>query len=198
MSEDLDSVFGGNPQSNQGEPSQPGPTETLPQAKEIPGADLLSKSRKFSWALFAVILICFFLPFVQVSCQDQKLTSMTGLQLALGTEIEQESLFGPPTVKKVDGDLIVLSALLLAGTGLAFAFVKGKEGHLASALCGAVGFLLMLFTKMRLDDEVLKKGHGMLTVEYAFGFIAACLFFLLAAVAHGYLFMLARKMSNRS
>ncbi|MBP7147732.1 MAG: hypothetical protein KBD01_09320 [Acidobacteria bacterium] len=49
-----------------------------------------TKAGKFSPALFGLALACFVMPFMSVSCQGQKLVSLTGLQLMTGAEVKPE------------------------------------------------------------------------------------------------------------
>lgn len=45
-------------------------------------------------ALAVIILICFFMPFVKISCGGQPIASITGLDLAIGKKLDQPNPFG--------------------------------------------------------------------------------------------------------
>jgi len=45
-------------------------------------------------ALGAIVLICFFMPFLKISCGTQPIASITGLDLALGKTVEPPNFFG--------------------------------------------------------------------------------------------------------
>ena len=45
-------------------------------------------------AIAVIVLICFFMPFVKISCGGQPIASITGLDLAIGKKIEQPNPFG--------------------------------------------------------------------------------------------------------
>jgi hypothetical protein len=45
-------------------------------------------------ALAVIVLICFFMPFVKISCGGQPIASITGLDLAIGKKIEPPNPFG--------------------------------------------------------------------------------------------------------
>lgn len=45
-------------------------------------------------ALAVIVLICFFMPFVKISCGGQPIASITGLDLAIGKKIETPGPFG--------------------------------------------------------------------------------------------------------
>jgi lysylphosphatidylglycerol synthetase-like protein (DUF2156 family) len=49
-------------------------------------------------ALAAIVLICFFMPFIKISCGQQTIVSITGLDLALGKTIEQPDFFSETAV----------------------------------------------------------------------------------------------------
>ena len=50
--------------------------------------------KKFSPAFYVVIVILFFLPFVNLSCGGQTIMSVTGFQLNTGTEVNATGMFG--------------------------------------------------------------------------------------------------------
>lgn len=171
-------------------------TEFQPETQaESPTPSLVAlkaKVKKFRWTTFALVVLFFVLPFVQVSCQQQKLMTFTGFQMAFGTEIHEPQMFGPSRTRQVSGEVTILLAFFAALAGLGCSFLRGKAGNLSTAICGSVGFLLLLVFKVRLDNEVLKQSGGVLSVEYLFGFGASCLSFLASAVLGGYFFYTER------
>ena len=162
--------------------------EPKPENMLDPLAGVKANVKKFRWTTFALILLCFFLPFVQVSCREQKMMSITGFQLAFGTELEEPQMFGPPKTRPLAGEPLVLLTLLAALVGLGCSFIKGKLGFLLPAISGAAGLLFMLIVKVRLDNDVLRQGRGLLTLEYLFGFIVTCLLLLVSAGVNGFFF----------
>ncbi len=50
--------------------------------------------KKFSPALFGVIILCFFLPFANLSCSGQTVMTLTGFQLITGTEYSDQNMMG--------------------------------------------------------------------------------------------------------
>jgi hypothetical protein len=145
--------------------------------------DTENKKRKIRCAPFALALICFFLPFIQVSCQGQKSTSLTGLQLATGTEIVQRDPWsGRKEIQTIPSEKSIVFVLICAAVATGAAFVAGKKGSLIPAISGGLGFVLMLVAKSRLDNQTLEEGQGMLTIEYQVGFIAVCLLLLGGAI----------------
>jgi len=162
--------------------------DTKPENPTPSLVELKAKAKKFRWSVFALIVLFFILPFVQVSCQQQKLMSFTGFQMAFGTEIQEPQMFGPPKTRQISGDAFILLSFLVALAGLGCSFIKGRLGNITTAICGSVGLIFMLAFKVRLDNEVLKQSGGVLEVEYLFGFVASCLLFLASAVVGAYFF----------
>lgn len=51
-------------------------------------------TKKISPVILGIALICFFLPWINVSCQGEKVGTFTGIKLVTGTTIEQRGMFG--------------------------------------------------------------------------------------------------------
>lgn len=150
--------------------------------------------KKISPALFGLILICFFLPFTTISCQNQPVLSLTGVQLATGTSIEQPNPFGGAAKKQeIPGNPLASIAFGSACAGLATSFVVSKKMAIIPSGIGAVGSVVLLLLKTKLDDEILRQGQGALRVEYGLGFWMSFLLFLSAALLNGYLFLESKK-----
>jgi hypothetical protein len=141
---------------------------------------------KLSPIAFGASILCFFLPFVTVSCGGRNFMQMSGVQLATGTTMQQPGSLGNSEGKKFDPDPFAALAGLCAVVGLGLAFLTGK-GQLGSAITGTVGTLSLLILKFRLDNQVAQQGGGMILVSYEFGFY---LTFLMLAVASGWSFYL--------
>ena len=50
--------------------------------------------KKFSPALFGLVILCFFLPFVNLSCSGQTVMTLTGFQLITGSEYSEPNMRG--------------------------------------------------------------------------------------------------------
>jgi hypothetical protein len=144
--------------------------------------------RKFSFAPFALVIICFLMPFVEVSCQGNTVASFTGLNLAFGLEVAEPTMFGPPGTRHVSGETTALLALGLAVAALCLSLISKRLGSLPPAVVSALGLLFMLILKVKLDSEVSKQAGGMLRLEYTFFFTSVCVLFLVGAALHGYFF----------
>jgi len=146
--------------------------------------------KKFSPAIYGLVLICFFLPFTHISCAGEKVATLTGVQLVTGTTIE-----GPPSAfgekeksEKVEPEPLAILTLITAIIGFGVSFLKDRKSTLLTALIGGFGLISLLLLKSKIDNEVLRKGEGILRVEYGFGFWLVLLLFLCAIGLNGFLF----------
>jgi hypothetical protein len=152
--------------------------------------------KRVSPAIFGLILICFFLPFLTVSCQSQKFVSLTltGVQLATGTTIEQPRfLEGQKSEEKIPAEPLAFFLIVTTCVGLGTSFIKSNKSAIIPAGTGAAGTVLLLLLKSKIDNEVLKSGRGLLQVEYGIGFWISFFLFLAAAILNGFIFSQTRK-----
>jgi hypothetical protein len=143
------------------------------------------KSPKLSSLVFGVAIICFFLPFVTLSCGGQRAMTFSGMQMAIGTSVDEPQLFGPPRKKPVEPNPLASLALLCAVLGVILGLTTTSV--LSPAITGIAGALSLLLAKGRLDDQVLRQGQGMLQVNTETGYIIAVCLFLCVAAWNAYL-----------
>jgi hypothetical protein len=146
---------------------------------------------KVSPVLFIVTVLCFLLPFVTVSCNGQKIATLSGTELAFGTTIEQPQIYGPSVKKRTDAEPVATIAFLIAIAGIAVGFLAARV-PLASAITGGLGALFLLVLMGKLDSDVGKQAQGVLQIEYGAGLIMALLLFIAAAGWNGWLFFISR------
>ena len=99
-------------------------------------------------------------------------------------------MFGPPKKQNVDPDPTAAIAGICALLGLGLSFL-GTKNAVAPAIAGAVGALSLFLMKVRLDDQVLKQGNGMLLVSYETGYVLVMV--LLIAGAAWNVFLIAQR-----
>ena len=134
------------------------------------------KQRRIRLAPFLAALACFALPFFDVSCANQKVMSVTGIEVALGGEKELQVPKGwenpnqKKETQKIDRQPGVTIALVCAFAGVAFCFVPGRPIKLLPAAAGVAGAVMLLLIKSLTQAEVAKESKGMITVEAAAGF----------------------------
>lgn len=141
-------------------------------------------TRTIAPAAFGIALLCFLLPWVTVSCQGEKVESLSGLRLVTGTTVRQESAFGTVNLRKVRSERRAVLALVAAAAGLgASVLLAGRRRRIVQAAAGAAGTLFLVLLKSRIDGEVLEKGQGALSVDYRAGFYLTLVLFAAAAAA---------------
>ena len=154
-------------------------------------------SSRVSPAIFLLSVLCFFFPFVTVSCGGHKIASATGVQLATGTTLELPQAFGPSREQKVGQEPLSAVAALCAVIGLGVSFA-GARAAIVPAISGVVGTLSLLIMKSRLDNVIAKRGQGVLQVNYEIGFFLALLLMIAGALWNGYLFSQSAKATAAS
>lgn len=155
-----------------------------------------SGTKKLSPAVFGFALVCFLLPFVTVSCNQQQVARFTGFQLVLGTTVQQPQMFGPPKVQRVDGEPLAVVAFLCCLVGLAVSFMKNRGGEIGAAMLSGISLVALLLLKTKLEDEVRQHSSGFLQVNYEFGFWLLALSNVVAGGLNG--FAPWRSKANRS
>ena len=128
-------------------------------------------SRMLSRAAIAFGTVCFFMPFLTVSCAGQKLITLSGTQLALGTIVQTPSFFGQSESKQIPAEPLLTVALLsgLGSIGASF-FLKNKSRDVVPALLAAAASVLLLVFKSDnggSSGPLAGLGPG---AEYEFGF----------------------------
>lgn len=114
---------------------------------------------------YLVALLLFFLPFVQIRCNNMPFAENTGVGLALGRDYKvsggwEERLGGSSQarskVTKESGKMYVLALLaLIAGvTGLIISVSAGRPGALANMVVGSVAALALVITMIQITADV--------------------------------------------
>lgn len=146
--------------------------------------------RKISSSLFIIILICFLLPFVTVSCSNTPVVQLSGLELLVGSTYETAGAFGSAEVQNIPPDFRIILAFFSAVIGLiaSLRMRKNKKVSFVASGFGLVGALLLLWFKSELDRELIRQSGGLayIQVEYNLGFWGS--FWLFASAAFYQLF----------
>ena len=156
-----------------------------------------------------VALLLFVLPWVTVSCADQTLVSMTGVDLATGHINMASNPLGTGTATPAEhgGDIFVIVGAVLILVGLVLSFLlKGTKGAMAAAGCAALAAISLAYTVLvripgaaRADATNSAGGSGaggpspeqiaeMIKVNIQIGFYL-CLAALIAAVLFNFMAM---------
>ncbi len=154
----------------------------------------------FSPALFLVAVICFFLPFVEVSCRGQIVARHAGLDLAAGPEVRTAQ-----GVRRAPPSLLVSGAFacaLAAGISAVLANRKNRILSSAGTVLGAVfGFfgglallLYMVVTNAQVSTEAARQGlQSLLFLHFLPAFWLALALLLAGGVILGNSIKLGRR-----
>ncbi|MFN3413181.1 MAG: hypothetical protein ACK42L_03875 [Thermoanaerobaculum sp.] len=137
---------------------------------------------------FALALLCFLFPWVSVSCpgQSAQLFRLTGVQLAMGTSVEEPSLFGSSSQRKIPGEPLALAALGCGVVGLIMALVSGRGAKIVAAVVAGAGTLVLLLLKSKVEGDIAREAQGMLEAHWEPGYWIAWVG-LVAALLGNYL-----------
>lgn len=142
-----------------------------------------SKTRTLRLAPFFLCLICFLLPFVEVSCQGQKVAALSGLELAKGTQAEvngEQRKIEPETAFSVAAIFAIVAALLC--------LLSDETGKVMPAVLGLGGFVALLMGKAKIDKDLIEQGGGTIVDTWQIGFYLACALFIVGAGIAAYQF----------
>ncbi len=149
--------------------------------------------KKFSPAFYGVIVILFFLPFVNLSCGGQTIMSVTGFQLITGTEISPTGMFGgemnttnelnPDQKKEIESQPLALFAFVAAIIGLILSFFKMRVISLSNIVISIVGVVFLILLKVNLDGDASLNvsGQNVITLDYQFAYWLSIILFVAAA-----------------
>ena len=145
--------------------------------------------------LFVGSSLCFFFPFVTVSCGGVKVFTLSGQQLATGTSIEVPQAFGPSKTQRIDADPFAAVAGLCALAGVALSLV-GTRLAAAGAVSGAAGVISLGVMASRMEGQVQKATQGLGSTNQEIGFTLT-ISLLIAATAWN-IYLLAQKMRREN
>ena len=99
-------------------------------------------------SLFIVAIICFVLPFVNISCGGETAT-ISGVDLAKGFEI-----FG----EKVEPNLLAIVAIIVALIGAVMFLIKNTTARIVQVVVGVVGAVALIALKILFEQKVTEGG----------------------------------------
>jgi len=118
-----------------------------------------------------VAMVCFFMPWVLVSCGNQPLVSLSGWELTVGTTV---TVFGQTS--EVAGSPMLL-IVLLAGLGVfVLMYLFYRTGVLTKldgwglVSVGVISLIVLIVTILQRFQEVSERFQEAVQVEYQYGF----------------------------
>ena len=142
--------------------------------------------RKLPAGAYLVALICFLLPFVEVSCNGQKVVSLTGIQLLAGTQIGGASPFGAPA-QRIRPETSAILAFLGGIAALVLSLMNQRRTDIGAGACGILAAASLLALQQSITSGAPPQAMGMIQVQYQAGYFASVLAFFVGGAAAIYL-----------
>jgi hypothetical protein len=156
--------------------------------------------KKFSPAVYVVIVILFFMPFVNLSCGGQTIMSISGFQLITGTEVKADGMFGgemnstdelnTDQKKEIESQPLALLAFVAAIIGLILSFFQMRITALSNIVVSVAGVIFLLLLKVSLDGDadLNVSGQNVITLDYQFAYWFSIILFIVGAVVQWKIF----------
>jgi hypothetical protein len=139
-----------------------------------------ARSSRSSAVTFGAVVVTFFFTFANISCQGQRVASLSGVQLAFGTQIDQSDMWGNKRPQQVRAEPLAQFALLSAVVGAVLALIGSAARRLA-AITGGAGALLLMMLISKMQREATAQSSGLLQISAGAGLLFAIVLFFLAA-----------------
>ncbi|HSD62974.1 MAG TPA: zinc ribbon domain-containing protein [Ignavibacteriaceae bacterium] len=143
-------------------------------------------ARFISPVLFFLVALCFFLPFVSFTCQEQKIATVTGMELVTGTKIEkfQMQKFNPETddseltkQNELNSEPMAIAAFIFAILGIVVS-LNLRYSKILSVVSAALGILMLLFLRSSLGKQITGDfDFRIVEISYEWGYYLAIIFF---------------------
>ncbi len=131
---------------------------------------------------FALIIVCFMLPFVTVKCNKVEIAKLNGFNLISGYTVGD----GSEEAKKYDPEPFVLISFVLAVAGLVMAFLKFKGNKVASLVVSIIGFLSLLIFYFTIRNNVPGEGKFIIIISMGIGYYLTTIGFLANSIFFGF------------
>lgn len=112
-----------------------------------------------STATYGLALLCFFLPFLTLSCQNTKIVTLTGFQLVTGVTVKSEA----GQTWSIPGQPPATLAFFAAAAGVFLSLagaLSPKATAFASMATGMLGAISLLSLKAHVDGTLCAKRAG--------------------------------------
>ncbi|MEM1973553.1 MAG: hypothetical protein QXN68_02045 [Thermoplasmata archaeon] len=158
----------------------------------------MGKENLFSFvslSLFILILICFFLPFTSITCAGEKVATLTGTDLAFGTQIKyyDETNFSAKKQRNIDPEWPATLSFILISAGILltiFSILSTKKSNFYITLCilSMLSFAFLLVLKFKLDSDVSNQ-YEALKLKYEPAYWVSLILSVFISIFNFYLFV---------
>ena len=131
---------------------------------------------------FALIIICFLLPFVTVKCDKYEIARLNGIDMVTGYEVGTDS----DQPREFDPTLFILGSLVMAVAGLVMAFMKFKGNTVASLVVSILGLAALVYFYFNIRQDIPTDGTVVIIISMGIGYYLSTLGFLLNSLFFGY------------
>ncbi len=144
---------------------------------------MMRTTNKLPQILFGIIMLCFLLPFVNVSCSGQKVMSITGLQMVTGSNFQEPSLFGEKTKSyHSKGEPLAAIILFIAAFGFLPLLIPSLYFKIWNFILSIAGAALLLILKEKIANDLASQSAGEfsgITINFDIGFWLSFILFIL-------------------
>jgi hypothetical protein len=151
---------------------------------------------KLSPAAFAIVLICFLLPWVGFSCESDQTSTVTGLQLIGGTSIEIQRSAQQKSQFSLDRQVWSIVTLGLCVIGLGFGLLATRQGLLIKFALSIAVLVSHLLTALDLSAQTIVQSALGIQVRFLYGFWIALVVLIAATFLNGYSLFAHRRASS--
>jgi hypothetical protein len=143
----------------------------------VPSADNIAGKRTLIPTSFALVIIFFFLNFFVIKCSNQKIDSVTGINLVTGTSLKSNDMFsGAQTAgEKIPSSIWAIIAFGAAIIGLGAFLIREKREDLIGTGAATVGFISLVILQLAIRNAIEQKAQGQIEVSTQFGYWGALL-----------------------
>jgi len=159
------------------------------------------KEKFLSPSCFGLVILCFFLPFIDIKCNDVELANVKGIELVTGSQISSSEISLPPVSKdesknpdltfdhqSIDINYFAVAAFVLALGGLVLYFLLKIQKELFMGIIGFGGVLSLLLMRVQVDHSIEASTEGMsryvVHIDYVYGYWLCMIFFLIAGAVN--------------
>ncbi len=144
-----------------------------------------NQAKQFSPGVFGITLLCFFLPFINITCSGEKIASVTARELVTGSTLEplggsEKGMKGMEMKGKIESEPLAAVLLALVVAGLVFSFLRKNVFTILAAVSAGAALVTQLMLRSKLLQDIDKEGEKLLQIEMAAGFWAILLLLLVA------------------
>ncbi|MEP7127947.1 MAG: hypothetical protein ABI729_03725 [Chitinophagales bacterium] len=162
----------------------------------------LIQSKYISSAGFGIAIICFFLPFMNVKCNEKNLATISGIELVTGSKLNIQQNADQPNElngkdshdemeiedQTINRNYFAVAAFVLAICGLVLSFLFFLQKEMILSAVGLGGALALMLMRIQIDSSLEKQSGGisnyLVHIDYVFGYWLTIVCFLAVGLSN--------------